>query len=1113
MARVAEGVGYWLQPGVAARQLGVGDGLIAMGNSNGVLRASQLGPLKLQFFTIQPQYLNGLLTVAEAHQIEAAPNSMSSCVSIFTASEPLAQKFTRLTEQTHRERLPGRCGLLQLWANAITDLLPASAFEPAYSGKLLERFRQLIGQMPETELAQCSLRDLAVRLNCSERHFTRLFREEFGVPFRAHQIELRLQHARQLLTNSDAKIINVAYDSGYRHLGLFNAMFKKRFGVTPSKWRRQNLRKGLPPQPRKNFPKPAARAGILLALFMFILNFISTAVAQTNAKTTGSGSPPTDLVASSNSPVSSPTIKATATAESNAASHFNVQAYAVKSNTLLPTNVLTRIFSQHTGTNISLDEIVKAASDLQLEYRNQGNSTMSIAIAQQQITNGTVTMNVFPSAFPQIWISGNRYVSSGKQAQASSNSPAVEPAMPQMTPTAFATTTNAVPQATSHQTVATGPEAMAGAHAALLQKMAALDAKEKDTRVHVASTNSGPTFAVGKYLVMGNTVLPPEVIDHAITNVDGAFGTNVSFEGIRAVVMELQKAYRERGYVTVSVGLPQQKLTNATVKVKVTEGRLAAINVTGNRYYSSNNVMRALPSLHTNMLLNSHVVQRELDVANASRDRQIYPVIGPGPEPDTSDLTLKVNDQLPLHARLEVNNQATPNTPDLRMNFSVQYDNLWNLEHQIGIQYNFTPDQFKNSDPYYGSPFDIPLIANYSAYYRLPLGGYQSVEQQVDANPGSFGYNEITHQFQMPPPTGRPELTLYASRSTEDTDVQMGPQSVITGASPSGNPTNLVALGTQTAGENVTLNEGLGFKLSLPLPALNRLVSTLTLGADYKYYQAASANANIFYELISTTNNGSAIKFGNVLYTLQPVRQTEVGYFPLNIGWNGSLPDTLGTTFFNVQPNFNFFSVNSEASAQVTITNVTRTQTNVVTKTVMIPGHSFSSVAYTTNARPQYVMLRLGADRVQNIYKDWSVKLHADGQWANGPLFSNEQYAMGGTAGVRGYQDGQVYSDTGWRFSIEPQTPLMNVGMVGNEGHGETCWVRASVFLDYGRTYLLAQPPLGSESRESFFGVGWSMTANIGSHLDGRVTVAWPLIDHTGESDGAHIYFGVGAQF
>ena len=283
MVRVAEGVGYWLQPGVAARQLGVGDGLMVAGDSNGVLRASQLGPLKLQFFTIQPQYLNGLLTVAESHQLEVAPNSQSSCVSFFTADGPLAQRFTRLVEQSHRERLPGRCGLLQLWANAIAELLPAPALESAGSGKLLERFRQLVGQMPEADLSQCSLRDLAGRLNCSERHFTRLFRKEFGVPFRARQIELRLQHARQLLTNSDAKIINVAYDSGYRHLGLFNSMFKKRFGTTPSEWRRQNLRKGLPPQHRKNLPKAAARAGSLLALFMFILNFISPVAAQTNS--------------------------------------------------------------------------------------------------------------------------------------------------------------------------------------------------------------------------------------------------------------------------------------------------------------------------------------------------------------------------------------------------------------------------------------------------------------------------------------------------------------------------------------------------------------------------------------------------------------------------------------------------------------------------------------------------------------------------------------------------------------------------------------------------------------------------------------------------------------
>ena len=106
----------------------------------------------------------------------------------------------------------------------------------------------------------------------------------------------------------------------------------------------------------------------------------------------------------------------------------------------------------------------------------------------------------------------------------------------------------------------------------------------------------------------------------------------------------------------------------------------------------------------------------------------------------------------------------------------------------------------------------------------------------------------------------------------------------------------------------------------------------------------------------------SAVKFGNLLYTMQqPVRQTAVDYFPLNVGLSGSVPDTLGTTFFNAQANFNLpdvFSNDTDAN--------------------------FSRASYTTNARAAYVTLQAGANRIQTIYKDWSVKLHADGQWADG---------------------------------------------------------------------------------------------------------------------------------
>jgi len=260
IARVAEGGGYWMQGG-NARALNPGDGLVLAPwskpntlpmlakqtcstglaiNDGGQLRASQLGTLKLEWFTVQPQFLNGLLTVAEWHQLEmvrATPFFLH-----FTANEPTGQKFAHIANQTRSDGLTMRCALLQLWASAVSGLLAAPPADSAHINRLRERFRQVIGHMMEAKLATCERGELAGQLHCSERHFSRLFREEFGVPLRARQIELRLQRARQLLSDSDAKVIDVAYDSGYRHLGLFNAMFKKRFGVTPSAWRQQNAR-------------------------------------------------------------------------------------------------------------------------------------------------------------------------------------------------------------------------------------------------------------------------------------------------------------------------------------------------------------------------------------------------------------------------------------------------------------------------------------------------------------------------------------------------------------------------------------------------------------------------------------------------------------------------------------------------------------------------------------------------------------------------------------------------------------------------------------------------------------------------------------------------------
>jgi AraC-like DNA-binding protein len=242
MVRVAEGAGYCLQA-ENTRILNVGDGFMSSASTKVSVRASQLGSLLLQFVRIEPGFLNGLLTVAECFGLEAAQRH-TPCIYFFKAEELAGQKFARLAAQSPNEPLPVRCAWLQLWANSVNSLLATA--DPVADGtdkKLRRRFRQLVEQMPETELSRHSVSDLARRLECSERHFSRLFSKEFGVSFRSHQIDLRLQQACQLLADPGNKIAAIAYEVGYRHLGLFNYTFKKRFGMTPGVWRQQTQMK------------------------------------------------------------------------------------------------------------------------------------------------------------------------------------------------------------------------------------------------------------------------------------------------------------------------------------------------------------------------------------------------------------------------------------------------------------------------------------------------------------------------------------------------------------------------------------------------------------------------------------------------------------------------------------------------------------------------------------------------------------------------------------------------------------------------------------------------------------------------------------------------------
>ena len=97
-------------------------------------------------------------------------------------------------------------------------------------------------KLSASELINLSVSELAERFSCSRRHLNRLFHQHFGISVAALRMEMRLLKAISLLRDADAKVIHVAEQCGFNHLGLFNTCFKRRFGTSPGKWRKSSIR-------------------------------------------------------------------------------------------------------------------------------------------------------------------------------------------------------------------------------------------------------------------------------------------------------------------------------------------------------------------------------------------------------------------------------------------------------------------------------------------------------------------------------------------------------------------------------------------------------------------------------------------------------------------------------------------------------------------------------------------------------------------------------------------------------------------------------------------------------------------------------------------------------
>ena len=111
----------------------------------------------------------------------------------------------------------------------------------SYEGGLpIYQLNQVLDYIDAKLAEKIKLADLANLLNMSQFHFGRMFKQSMGISPHKYVIQQRIERAKNLLTQNDLAVIDIALDCGFNSHSNFSKQFLKVMGMTPKTFRSQS---------------------------------------------------------------------------------------------------------------------------------------------------------------------------------------------------------------------------------------------------------------------------------------------------------------------------------------------------------------------------------------------------------------------------------------------------------------------------------------------------------------------------------------------------------------------------------------------------------------------------------------------------------------------------------------------------------------------------------------------------------------------------------------------------------------------------------------------------------------------------------------------------------
>ena len=227
-----------------------------------------------------------------------------------------------------------------------------------------------------------------------------------------------------------------------------------------------------------------------------------------------------------------------------------------------------------------------------------------------------------------------------------------------------------------------------------------------------AAAQEAPLLDIKRFVIEGPNPLSAQETQTLLAPHLGPHNDLVSIEAAAAT---LEKVVRDRGHSFHRVIVPGQKPQSGELTLRVLAFSLEEVNVSGNRFFSKDNILRSLPGFKPGAAPDLQELGRQITLANEHPAKRLSVQFRESMKPDHIDAEVVVRDVPAAQTFIgltgggrDFDNNLNRNTGYTRLTVGHQRSNLFDLDHALTVAYTTSPDHMNK-------------VSQIGVFYWMPL--------------------------------------------------------------------------------------------------------------------------------------------------------------------------------------------------------------------------------------------------------------------------------------------------------------------------------------------------------------------------------------------------------